>query len=157
MILLSTSGTSLIYNSRNSDAVYVACFRNYAATIEHVVGRHHRVAVIGAGSRTEFRREDQLCCAWIAKGLINAGYIPEDFRTTNIVNKSGDESQECCKNGNSAKYLIKTNQVRDLEFILSHINDLPLVVMLKHGELIATQVTDQLSLSYMNEEKAYGN
>ena len=28
-----------------------------------------RVAVIGAGSKGEFREEDQICCAWIAAGL----------------------------------------------------------------------------------------
>jgi 2-phosphosulfolactate phosphatase len=28
--------------------------------------RHPKVAVIGAGTRLEFREEDQMCCAWIA-------------------------------------------------------------------------------------------
>ena len=142
MILLSTSGTVLIHNAKTSDAVYAACLRNYKATIQHVAERHHRVAVIGAGSRNEFRREDQFCCAWLAQGLIEAGFEPEDTRTTEIVDRWRDASPEVIREGNSARYLMKTNQVRDLMFILDHINDLNIAVMLKHDELEAVHVTD---------------
>lgn len=142
MILLSTSGTPLIYSAQNSDAVYVACLRNYKATIRHLVDRHHRVAVIGAGSRNEFRREDQFCCAWIAEGLIEAGFEAEDTRTTELVERWRGASPELIREGNSAKYLMKTNQVRDLLFVLDHIGDLDIAVMLKHDELTSVHVTD---------------
>ena len=50
--------------------MYVACLRNYSALIAYLAAHHPMVAVIGAGSRGEFREEDQLCCAWIAEGLL---------------------------------------------------------------------------------------
>src|SRR5207245_1513547 len=46
MILLSTSGTSLIHATRGCEASYVACLRNYSAQIRYLVDRHTKVAVI---------------------------------------------------------------------------------------------------------------
>ena len=138
MILLSTSGTELLENAENCDFGYVACFRNYSATIKHLVGRHSRVAVIGAGSRGEFREEDQMCCAWIADGLMKAGYKPQDDRTAQIVDLWGDASIEACTRGNSAGYLRKTGQTKDLEFILTHVNDLDSTFIVKRSEIVGT-------------------
>src|SRR5207253_79688 len=78
IILLSTSGTRLVCDSRGAAAVYVACLRNYRAQAAHLAGRHDRVALIGAGARGEFREEDQLCCAWIADLLVARGYDAAD-------------------------------------------------------------------------------
>ena len=85
MIFLSTSGTRLICGAEESQAMYVACLRNYSAQIAHLAAHHPTVAVIGAGSRAQFREEDQLCCAWIAEGLVRAGYEPQDERTISII------------------------------------------------------------------------
>src|SRR5258708_19065889 len=68
MLLLSTSGTRLICGAAEGQAMYVACLRNHSAQIAYLAAHHPAVAVIGAGSRGEFREEDQLCCAWIAAG-----------------------------------------------------------------------------------------
>ncbi len=65
-ILLSSSGTQLICAAAGCQAVYLACFRNCASLSRYLLGRHSRIAVIGAGSRNEFREEDQMCCALIA-------------------------------------------------------------------------------------------
>ena len=43
------------------------------------------MAVIGAGSRGEFREEDQLCCAWVGDLLVEAGYEPADARTADVI------------------------------------------------------------------------
>src|SRR6202011_376146 len=55
LILLSSSGTQLIAEVRDADAVYVSCFRNYSATASYIAGRHSKIAIVGAGSRGEFR------------------------------------------------------------------------------------------------------
>ncbi len=73
MILLSTSGTRLISAPPRAEHVYVACLRNWRAQARWMVGRHDRVVVLGAGTRGEFREEDQLCCAWIARELVEQG------------------------------------------------------------------------------------
>ena len=70
MVLLSTTGTRVIWAARKNASCYIACLRNYRAVVQHLARNHAKVAVIGAGSRDEFREEDQLCCAWIARDLL---------------------------------------------------------------------------------------
>ena len=137
VILLSSSGTKLIREAMACDVVYLACFRNYSSAACHLVERYARVAVIGAGSRSEFRKEDQICCAWIAKDLIAAGYLPENNRTIDLVERRGDDSPESIRDGKSANYLRQTGQTKDLDFILTHINDLGAAFIMKDGELVA--------------------
>ncbi len=140
MILLSSSGTQLIHEARNAPALYLACLRNYSATVDYLAERHRRIAVLGAGTRGEFREEDQLCSAWIARGLIALGYAPEDENTREIVERWGDSSVEACAEGNSAAYLRDTGQLEDLDFILQHVDDLRAVYMVKHDEVVEIEV-----------------
>lgn len=137
VILLSSSGTKLIREAEACDVVYLACFRNYRSAARHLVNRYARVALIGAGSRGEFRKEDQVCCAWMAKDLMAAGYLPENNRTTGLVERRGAVDPEEILNGKSADYLRHSGQTKDLEFILTHINDLDAAFVMKDGELIA--------------------
>jgi 2-phosphosulfolactate phosphatase len=121
MVLLSTSGTRLVMSAPTG--VYVACLRNYQAQIDHLVGRHSKVAVIGAGTRGEFREEDQMCCAWIAEGLIRAGYEPENELTEHCVDRWSGASADAFVGGKSTEYLRATGQLADLDFILDTVND----------------------------------
>jgi 2-phosphosulfolactate phosphatase len=142
MILLSSSGTQLICNTKDCDAGYVACFRNCAALVQHLLSRHRHVAAIGAGTRGEFREEDQMCCAWIAEGLIKAGFKAEDDETLGIIERWSGAPVEACTKGKSAEYLRKSGQVRDLDFILSHINDLDSAFTVKHDEVVRIPISE---------------
>ncbi len=142
MILVSSSGTQLIHNARECDAAYVACFRNHEATAKHLIGRHHHIALIGAGTRGEFREEDQMCCAWIAEVLMKHEYKPEDDQTTEVVKRWTGSPVDACTKGNSAEYLRKSGQTRDLEFIVAHVNDLDLACMIKHEEVVRIPVSE---------------
>lgn len=135
VILLSSSGTKLIHEAKACDVVYLACFRNYWYTASDLQDRYARVAVIGAGSQNEFRKEDQMCCAWIAGNLATAGYIPEDSRTVEIINRWSGEGPELARTGKSADYLRRSGQIKDLEFVLSHINDLRSAFVMKGSEV----------------------
>src|SRR5215831_1412696 len=55
VVLLSSSGTKLIHEAAGCEAVYLACFRNHSVLAGYQTQRHTRVAVIGAGSKGEFR------------------------------------------------------------------------------------------------------
>lgn len=55
MVLVSSSGTQLLMNAAGSQAVYIACFRNLSAVADHIEGKHDRVAILGAGTRGQFR------------------------------------------------------------------------------------------------------
>lgn len=136
VILLSSSGTKLIHAARECDFAYLACFRNFAAVSEHVVDRHARVALVGAGTRGEFREEDQICCAWIARELIDAGYEAEDARTASIVERWGAAPVEACLCSKSVDYLRRSGQTRDLDFTLEHVSDLPHAFVMKDGEVV---------------------
>lgn len=141
LILLSTSGTRLMNEFKHAEAIYVACLRNYGAIISHMVANHSRIALIGAGTRGEFREEDQLCCAWIAEGLQHNGYKSEDENTQEIINRWHGASVNEINSGKSAEYLRRSGQVKDLEFVLEHINDLSYVYKLENGQIVQLAVT----------------
>ena len=150
LILLSSSGTKLIHAARESDFTYLACFRNHSTLSRHLIAHHSNVALVGAGTRGEFREEDQICCAWIARELIDAGYEPENERTSSIVERWGTAAADACLCSRSAEYLLKSGQTMDLDFTLEHVDDLPHVFMMKDGEVVAVhdgrKVEMQLSL-----------
>ncbi|HEX6553390.1 MAG TPA: 2-phosphosulfolactate phosphatase [Ktedonobacteraceae bacterium] len=136
MILLTTSGTPVICAAGEGQSVYVACLRNYSAHIAYLAEHHPRVALIGAGSRGQFREEDQLCCAWIAEGLLAAGYEPQDARTVSIVKRWSGVSIDKITQGASAEYLRNSGQSRDLDFILTHIDDIEDVYRFDRGQVM---------------------
>jgi 2-phosphosulfolactate phosphatase len=144
VILLSTSGTRLLWAAQGAPAVYAACLRNYSATAAHLAENWPAVAVIGAGSCDEFREEDQLCCAWIAERLVALGYEPEDAATSEIIRKWSGARVETIAIGASASYLRRSRQVRDLKYILSHIDDLDAVYRFV-DEQIVQQVAGNLA------------
>ncbi len=136
MLLLSTSGTRLICGVEESQAMYVACLRNYKAMATYLAAHHPKVAVIGAGSRGEFREEDQLGCAWIAEILLESGYESQDARTIAIVEQWSGVPVDAIVDGASAEYLRNSGQKRDLDFILTHVDDLDEVYRFDRGQVI---------------------
>ena len=135
IILLSSSGTRLIFDANEGDAAYLACFRNVTATASYIAQRHTRVAVIGAGTRGEFREEDQMCCALVAKGLVDRGFDCEDAQTREIIDRWADAPLDAWMNSKSVNYLRDSDQLDDLEFVRSHIDDISAAFMVKHGEV----------------------
>jgi 2-phosphosulfolactate phosphatase len=136
MVLLSTSGTLLIGESRGAEAVYTACLRNVHAQASRLVRDHDRVALIGAGGRGEFREEDQLCCAWIGDLLVEAGYEPADERTVELIERWRGADANVIEMSKSVTYLRDTGQLADLDFILTHIDDLDAVFALDVEEIV---------------------
>jgi 2-phosphosulfolactate phosphatase len=143
MILLSTSGTKVLSKARGCDAVYAACLRNYTAQVRFLAVRHPKVALIGAGTRGEFREEDQMCCAWIAEGLMNAGYKLCGEQTTELVERWSGAPVDAFLGSKSVEYLRRTGQLSDLDFILEHIDDVNAVFALKNEEIISVSAGAQ--------------
>lgn len=141
-VLLASSGTPLIMNARGADAVYLGCFRNYGVLAGWLAHRHEQIAVVGAGSRGEFREEDQMCCAWIAERLLGAGYEAGDATTREVVGRWSGARPEACLVSNSVEYLRRTGQTEDLDFILAHVDDLTAPCVMRYGEVVAVPVAD---------------
>jgi 2-phosphosulfolactate phosphatase len=139
MILLSTSGTRVICGAPDQH-MYVACLRNFRAQAAHLAANHRNVAVIGAGARGEFREEDELCCAWIAEALVAAGFAPADAATQEAIARWHGASVDLLWHGNSARYLLRTDQEHDLRYVLTHIDDLSNVFELRDGEVVQLAV-----------------
>jgi 2-phosphosulfolactate phosphatase len=140
MILLTTSGTELIHLAKGADAVYAACLRNISAQAEHLARSHERVGLIGAGSRGQFREEDQIACAWIAERLLSAGYEAADERTSALVDRWSGASVQAIETSESADYLRRSGQLHDLDFVLAHVDDLDAVFRLDDDELVQVPV-----------------
>jgi len=147
MVLLSSSGTRLMCAANGAPAVYAACLRNYVATARHLAAYHSKIALLGAGTRGEFREEDQMCCAWIAQELIEAGYIPEDATTISIVERWGEAPPSACMTSKSVDYLRRTGQLKDLEFILKHVSDLDSAFMLEDGQIVEKRLSTRLAVA----------
>jgi 2-phosphosulfolactate phosphatase len=144
VILLSSSGTKLLHEASRCDTLYLACLRNWRYLATHLAGRHERVALIGAGTRGDFREEDQICCAWIARKLLAAGYEPENRETVGLVARWALEDPAAILVSKSVDFLRRTGQLKDLDFILSHINDLPMVFVQEAGEVFAVASSESI-------------
>jgi 2-phosphosulfolactate phosphatase len=136
LVIVSSSGADLMLEAnRQTEDTYVACLRNVSAVARHLAERDDDVTLIGAGSRGEFREEDQLCCAWIAERLVQAGFEPATDRTQAIIDRWRDSSIDDIETSNSVGYLRRSGQLRDLDFIASHVDDLDLVTSMQGNEL----------------------
>jgi 2-phosphosulfolactate phosphatase len=146
VVLLSSSGTRLCHEASKCTLALVACLRNYRFTANYLASHTDNVAIVGAGSRGEFREEDQLGCAWIAGLLLDAGFLPADRRTVEIVNEWSKKPVDAWLENKSAVYLRRTGQLADLNFILEHVSDLEALFMLNNGEVVMNSEAPALRL-----------
>ena len=137
LIVLSSSGTKLIDASRQSDAVYIGCLRNFADMARYVAERHSRCGHHWGGKprRVSRRRPDVLrmdCAPTHGKG-VSPRKIPKRWRWSS-AGRLG--LLEGILTSASADYLIQSGQGRDLEFVLSHVGDLDDAFILDGDEVI---------------------
>lgn len=142
IVFISSSGSQLLRNAIGAEAIYTACFRNTSAVANYISGKHERVAILGAGTRGVFRREDQMECAWLAQRLVKMGYKEESQLTKGYISRWNGVEAEEVRGGRSADYLRQSEQLDDLEFIIHHVDDLDVVPSLVSGELINAFVND---------------
>ena len=136
LVLLSSSGTRLMLNAAACDVAYLACFRNSSATADRLIKENYsRIALLGAGTRGEFREEDQIGCAWIGARLMRAGYRPENEATARVLSRWTSAKATDCLVSGSVNYLRRSNQEDDLRFILERIDDLYDAFILRNGQV----------------------
>jgi 2-phosphosulfolactate phosphatase len=133
IILLSTSGTRLMVESMAQTTTYAGCLRNVTALAAYLAAQERDVRVLGADSRGEFREEDQLCAARIARALGQSGYSLADRLTEEIAARWGEADTDAILDSASAKYLRDTGQHADLSFVLERIDDVDAVFAVEPG------------------------
>jgi 2-phosphosulfolactate phosphatase len=136
VILLSSSGTGLLSAAASRTRTYAACLRNVTATVERLARSHERVLLLAGESRGEFRDEDRLCCARLARGLFDRGFEPRNVLIEELVKRWGEAPDDAFMHGHSVQYLADTGQMHDAEFVLHHIDDLDAAYEMRTGELV---------------------
>jgi phosphosulfolactate phosphohydrolase-like enzyme len=139
LVLCSPPGTDMITNASSSAAgspeVLVASFRNLTATVNHIVRHHRRVAVLAAGHHDELSCEDVMAAARIVQMLLQRGFEAADLRTGELTRRWGPIEVALAGWGNGAARLRTAGQAQDVEFVLGHVDDVPLACVCRSGEV----------------------
>src|SRR5438105_12204584 len=135
VILLSTSGTRLMAEAASRGECHPACLRNARAEGELLARAGQDAVILGADSRGEFREEDRLCAARIARVPGDAGHDVSDRISAEVLERWGTAPDDAFLSGRSARYLRETAQEHDLEFVLEHIDDLSCTYAVADGEV----------------------
>jgi phosphosulfolactate phosphohydrolase-like enzyme len=125
----------VLYNAQAAPAVYVACLRNMSATAELLAQRHDRVTLVGAGFGGQVRYEDQMVAAWIACKLIEKGFEPAGLPTVREVERWARVDLSVAALGRGAEHLRRLGRGRELDFVLSRVDDLQVVCRFHAGEM----------------------
>ncbi len=155
LVLVSSCGTRLLANARGEaaesgwssgggahegavrgqPAVFVASLRNIAATAAWLSAGHARVAVLGACSQGGLRCEDQIAAARLGALLRADGFEPGSRGTAQVMDCWGEVGTDLIRLGRSAELLLQTGQKEDLDFILSHVDDLDFACQSRGAEI----------------------
>jgi 2-phosphosulfolactate phosphatase len=123
MVLVTSSGTPLLCAASHAGVAFAACLRNVTAQVERLLSLNHDVAIIPAGTGGRPREEDDLCAAYLAAGLLDAGFHA-DGATAEHVSEWARRPVSVCADGASAEFLRQAGSADDLDFVLSHVDDL---------------------------------
>lgn len=134
-VICSSSGAPLVAEAAQHRHVYAAALRNLSAQVAYVCDVHEEVAVIGAGTRGEFRPEDQAGCAWIAGSLVERGFKCEEEESNELIAYWRSTPLDAILESKSVVWLEQTGRQADVEFVMQHVDDLDIVVKLHNGEL----------------------
>jgi 2-phosphosulfolactate phosphatase len=139
-ILLSSSGTRLMtLAAERYPTTRVACLRNWRAEAQAIAAwGSETVVLVGAGTRGEFREEDQLCCAWIAERLVQGGFHASGA-TAELIERWTGATPDAIRPGKSAQYLVASGQLADLEFVLEHVADIDATFAVRGTEVILAE------------------
>lgn len=124
MVLVSSYGAQLQAHVRGGKPVFVACLRNLAATAELLATGYRSVAVIGPCSSDGLRCEDQFAAARLGAMLCARGFEPDSRGTADTIRRWSTADLQVIRLGRSAEQLRLEGAVADLEFIMSHVEDL---------------------------------
>jgi phosphosulfolactate phosphohydrolase-like enzyme len=144
----------MLVNAAAAPAVLVACFRNLTATADHVARHYRRVAVLATGYRGELSCEDIMAAARIAEMLVRRGFEPADLRTAEFTRRWSPIEPALAGWGNGAARLRQGGQEEDVDFILGHVDDVPLACVYRGGEISSADAGLDMAPSRRHEPAA---
>ena len=142
LILTTTNGTNAINNIIGADEVVLACFRNGAAVVEHIVGLSHRgsrdIAIVCAGTESHFSLDDGLCAGMIIELLKQRTEVETDdlgLLLHRFYNESKDNLFGALSGCYHLKRLFTMGFYDDIKFCLET-NCIQTVPVLKDGKIV---------------------
>jgi len=142
LILTTTNGTNAINNIIGADEVVLACFRNGAAVVEHIVGLSHRgsrdIAIVCAGTESHFSLDDGLCAGMIIELLKQQTEVETDdlgLLLHRFYNESKDNLFGALSGCYHLKRLFTMGFYDDIKFCLET-NCVQTVPVLKDGKIV---------------------
>jgi phosphosulfolactate phosphohydrolase-like enzyme len=138
LVLVAPGGQS---SGDESPSAYLACLRNMTATAAGLAERHQRVYLVPVGHEGHQRCEDQMVAAWIARTMIELGFVPGDLRTAREIERWSRADLSVLALGRGADYLRRLGRDADLDFVLSKIDDVDMVCRLRSAELFVQVAT----------------
>lgn len=136
LVLSCWIGATLAENAHLWPEVYLTCFRNLSATARHLALRHERVLILNAPHDSDVRCEDQLAAGRIVSMLADAGFAPSGLGTRETLDRWGCADLSLAAWGRSAEELRRRRRNADVEFVLSHVDDLDTVCAHSKGRLV---------------------
>jgi len=142
LILTTTNGTNAINNIIGADEVVLACFRNGAAVVEHIVGLSHRgcrdIIIVCAGTESHFSLDDGLCAGMIIELLKQRTEVETDdlgLLLHRFYNESKDNLFGALSGCYHLKRLFTLGFYDDIKFCLET-NCVQTVPVLKDGKIV---------------------
>ena len=142
LILTTTNGTNAINNIIGADEVVLACFRNVAAVVEHIVGLSHRgcrdIIIVCAGTESHFSLDDGLCAGMIIELLKQRTKVETDdlgLLLHRFYNESKDNLFGALSGCYHLKRLFTMGFYDDIKFCLET-NCVQTVPVLKDGKIV---------------------
>jgi phosphosulfolactate phosphohydrolase-like enzyme len=136
-------GSALSDNAHAWPEVYLACFRNLAATARYLALRHERVLILNAPHDADVRCEDQIAAGRIVSVLAEAGFTPTGMGTRETLDRWGRADVSLAAWGRSAEELRRRRRHADVEYVLSHVDDLDTVCSHVKGRLVHATVPQE--------------
>lgn len=98
-------------------------------------------AVLGAGTRGEFRPEDQVGCALIAKYYIRLSDCNVNTTTKKIIEAFTENVETHVRMSPSAQKLVKIGRKNDVDFVINKLNKYSIVPIARKSDsrIIITQ------------------
>ena len=134
-VLACGTGATLAANGLFWPEVYLVCLRNLTATARRLALAHRRVLVLDAAHDGDIRCEDRLAAARLARALVDAGFVADGLGTRETIDRWGEAEVSLLSWGRSAEELRGQGRHEDLDFILSHTDDLDVVCTFADGRL----------------------
>jgi phosphosulfolactate phosphohydrolase-like enzyme len=146
-VVIVSPAAQIVQNARSAPAAYVACLRNMSATAALLAERHDRVTLVGAGHGGEIRSEDQMVAAWIARKLFEHGFEASGLHTSREVERWGRADLSLAALGRGAEHLRRAGWGRELDYVMSRIDDLDFACGFESGELVGVRISPARSLT----------